>query len=415
MDDQPQPLEQKDADRAFLCILRFEMVADAVVEVVGTPPVAGSATFGGCCHHCGLWQRRQPPETLLHNAARESADCDGRAEWLSVQFHNNDSAAGAEVAGNAILAAVLLEAGRAGLNDLVGAAQALGNICPFLSGDVQVLSCEPYGTEEVTQRIEKCRNVMLKTGIAELSVAGLNRLSVASAAMLCEHGYCVVDNFLHADESAAVPQAVHRSLEAWLGFDPDGGHSSCNGESCSSSSSSSSENCISGACSWHHWLCGAASGDLWWKQPEPRTVRSDYIASLSSSNSSTVRLTELRPVLAAMEELLMDLQCFTKLRGSKELQLAWYPAGTKGYNRHYDASPDDGSGHCRKVTAILYCNQSWRPKDGGELRVWPNGLGGPPVDVAPEAGRLLLFLSGAVIHQVLRTQRSRVALTMWAG
>ena len=35
------------------------------------------------------------------------------------------------------------------------------------------------------------------------------------------------------------------------------------------------------------------------------------------------------------------------------------------------------------------------------------------VDVAPLAGRLVLFLSGAVEHAVLPTKAERVAVTAW--
>ena len=37
----------------------------------------------------------------------------------------------------------------------------------------------------------------------------------------------------------------------------------------------------------------------------------------------------------------------------------------------------------------------------------------PVVDVAPLAGRLVMFLSGAVEHAVLPTLAQRVALTAW--
>lgn len=35
------------------------------------------------------------------------------------------------------------------------------------------------------------------------------------------------------------------------------------------------------------------------------------------------------------------------------------------------------------------------------------------LDVAPLAGRLVVFLSGAIDHAVLPSQRPRVALTAW--
>ena len=36
-----------------------------------------------------------------------------------------------------------------------------------------------------------------------------------------------------------------------------------------------------------------------------------------------------------------------------------------------------------------------------------------PIDVEPRGGRLLLFLSGCMMHQVLPTHAARLALTAW--
>ncbi|KAL0481245.1 prolyl 4-hydroxylase subunit alpha [Acrasis kona] len=101
-----------------------------------------------------------------------------------------------------------------------------------------------------------------------------------------------------------------------------------------------------------------------------------------------------------------------------EYQLAYYKGSqdTPGYyEKHRDAFPDDGSdasSHMsqRRVTAICYLNHNWSEKDGGQLRIWTNN---GQQDIDPVGGRLLLFLSGAVDHQVLSTNKERVALTAW--
>jgi len=53
----------------------------------------------------------------------------------------------------------------------------------------------------------------------------------------------------------------------------------------------------------------------------------------------------------------------------------------------------------------------WKEEDGGELRMYL--VEGKQVDVQPKGGRLLIFLSGMVDHEVLPSHNHRVALTGW--
>ncbi len=63
----------------------------------------------------------------------------------------------------------------------------------------------------------------------------------------------------------------------------------------------------------------------------------------------------------------------------------------------------------RKLTAILYLNPDWKRGDGGELRLYldddRDGGGGSDiercVDLGPEGGRLVLFWSDEIPHEVL--------------
>ncbi|MFT4979167.1 MAG: SM-20-related protein [Myxococcota bacterium] len=88
------------------------------------------------------------------------------------------------------------------------------------------------------------------------------------------------------------------------------------------------------------------------------------------------------------------------------VQLAHYPTGSQ-YVRHRDAIPGDPN---RRLTAVLYLNADWQPAHGGQLRVWePGGCR----DIAPVAGRLVLFLSTALYHAVLPTTAPRAAVTAW--
>ncbi len=89
------------------------------------------------------------------------------------------------------------------------------------------------------------------------------------------------------------------------------------------------------------------------------------------------------------------------------VQLACYPGGATRYVRHRDAFADDPA---RRLTAILYLNPDWEPDHGGRLRVFtPEG----PRDVAPRLGRLVLFLSDRLEHEVLPVHAPRFAATAW--
>ena len=79
----------------------------------------------------------------------------------------------------------------------------------------------------------------------------------------------------------------------------------------------------------------------------------------------------------------------------------------------------------RVVTAILYLNESTPPweqaANGGMLRLYigansKDDIGTTAVsvhDIAPVGGRLVLFDSQKVLHEVLATNRDRYAITVW--
>lgn len=103
-----------------------------------------------------------------------------------------------------------------------------------------------------------------------------------------------------------------------------------------------------------------------------------------------------------------------------EYQLAFYYGQCQVpgfYEKHRDAFPDSGIndiGDQRRITAICYVNHAWNEQDGGSLRIWRGKEDeGQPLDIQPIGGRLVIFFSGAVDHQVLPTYKDRVAVTAW--
>lgn len=112
-------------------------------------------------------------------------------------------------------------------------------------------------------------------------------------------------------------------------------------------------------------------------------------------------LEELR--LAVNRDLFLGLHTL-------EVHAANHPPG--GFHRRHL----DGFRHnnLRILTAILYLNPRWHARDGGALRLF---LDAHPqrdfVDVPPESGRLVTFLSKRFSHEVRETRRLRSSITGW--
>lgn len=178
---------------------------------------------------------------------------------------------------------------------------------------------------------------------------------------------------------------------------------------------------------------------------EDAVARSDVVAFLRPGAVDA----GLEAAVAALVELRNELGQRLRLRRAvPEVQLAVYRGGGAHYERHRDAYPEDGAGDDavaeggagadadggyaaatlsdamqRRVTCVCYLADPARPyeeADGGQLRVWAPRSGDEDggevrtVDVEPVAGRCIIFMSGAVDHQVLPAFNApRVAITGW--
>lgn len=136
-------------------------------------------------------------------------------------------------------------------------------------------------------------------------------------------------------------------------------------------------------------------------------VRADQILWLEQSGSSEAQ----KECLDRFEEM--------RLKLNRELQLglfefechfARYTPGAF-YRKHLDQFSRDSR---RRLSIILYLNSNWQSEDGGELRLY---LERKPesghVDIRPDGGTLVLFLSDRFPHEVLPAKRERLSLTGW--
>ena len=106
------------------------------------------------------------------------------------------------------------------------------------------------------------------------------------------------------------------------------------------------------------------------------------------------------------------------------MQLASYAAESGArYAPHLDRW-DHETHNRREITILCYVNCDWQvERDGGCLRLHPGGLNSADgasseeamVDVAPVAGKIVVFSSGSMLHEVLPATGGveRLALTLW--
>ncbi len=80
------------------------------------------------------------------------------------------------------------------------------------------------------------------------------------------------------------------------------------------------------------------------------------------------------------------------------------------YKKHLDAFRGQSN---RIVSTVLYLNKNWQPVDGGELRVYAKDSAHILVDIMPELGRLVIFLSDVFPHEVMQVNRDRYSIAGW--
>ncbi len=138
-------------------------------------------------------------------------------------------------------------------------------------------------------------------------------------------------------------------------------------------------------------------------------IRNDRIHWLDTENPSSVQ----RPYLLELETLrnYINRSLFMGLF-EFEGHFTLYPQGAF-YGVHYDRFISSLE---RVVTCILYLNHGWQPEDGGALNIHSGAkpcILPLPMQVLPQGGRLVTFISDRFPHEVLPANRDRLSLTGW--
>ncbi|TXB66331.1 2OG-Fe(II) oxygenase [Phaeodactylibacter luteus] len=187
---------------------------------------------------------------------------------------------------------------------------------------------------------------------------------------LLSQQYAVLDHFLSAEEVGHILQTLHHNLHAGR-FNPAG--------------------------------IGRQAGFQ-----VNQDIRKDHIQWLDHDHppeGCTVFFSRLQ----ALTDYL-NRTCFLGIR-DMEMHFAVYQPGGF-YKRHLDVFHQAQS---RKLSAICYLNPGWKEEDGGALQLYlPQPDGSERTEtLLPLAGRLVLFDSQVLEHEVQVARRERCSITGW--
>jgi SM-20-related protein len=65
------------------------------------------------------------------------------------------------------------------------------------------------------------------------------------------------------------------------------------------------------------------------------------------------------------------------------------------------------------VTTVLYLNPDWQAEWGGELVIYGEDSDEKLAVITPEMGKLVVFMSEQIPHEVLPTRKPRASIAGW--
>ncbi len=137
-------------------------------------------------------------------------------------------------------------------------------------------------------------------------------------------------------------------------------------------------------------------------------IRGDFILWLNEEQANVAE-TQFFTKLNDFKDYL-NRTCFMGIN-EKEFHYAVYPEGTF-YKRHLDTFQNDSR---RRLSMVCYLNaEDWKPEYGGELTIYLNENGHEKsIGVYPVQGRMVVFESQVLEHEVKPVKRERLSITGW--
>jgi len=139
-----------------------------------------------------------------------------------------------------------------------------------------------------------------------------------------------------------------------------------------------------------------------------KEVRGDFILWLNEADAGENELlffNKINPFISYLNKT-----CFLGIL-FKEFHYALYPKGTF-YKRHLDTFQNDDR---RKLSLVCYLNdEDWKPENGGELVIYKiiDGVENP-ITIYPYPGRVVIFESQLLEHEVKPVNTMRLSITGW--
>lgn len=139
-----------------------------------------------------------------------------------------------------------------------------------------------------------------------------------------------------------------------------------------------------------------------------RSIRGDFIKWINEAEANEAEQLFFKKINSFIDYL--NRTCFMGIL-HKEFHYALYPEGTF-YKRHLDTFQNDGR---RKLSMVCYLNQEdWKPENGGELSIYLNEGGQEQeLNIYPLAGRVVIFESQELEHEVKPVKVPRLSITGW--
>lgn len=135
-----------------------------------------------------------------------------------------------------------------------------------------------------------------------------------------------------------------------------------------------------------------------------KSIRGDFISWIDETNTNQSE----KIFFSKIDDFIsyINRTCFLGIQ-EKEFHYALYPIGTF-YKRHLDVFQNDSS---RKLSIVCYLNdEDWEESFGGQLVIYK-----PKTEVAilPMKGRVVIFESQVLEHEVKPVKKERLSITGW--
>lgn len=139
-----------------------------------------------------------------------------------------------------------------------------------------------------------------------------------------------------------------------------------------------------------------------------KTIRGDFILWINEAEAAEAEKRFFKKINSLVTYL--NKTCFLGIL-QKEFHYALYPEGTF-YKRHLDTFQNDDR---RKLSLVCYLNdEDWKPENGGELVIYKEENGVEvPKKIYPFPGRIVIFESQILEHEVKPVKTSRLSITGW--